>query len=148
MLELVKKYHEEKQKCEHLSVPFLTAPKVGKFVFPSDVALGDEIVESCVVKKGSVGPYRISLLKDGTQIEGSDRVSVSSASKSSVTLRIGSLKPEDVGNYTCTASNQYGSDSVTATLIVNGNTIPFAPKTQLLSQLSPIRTGALVVAAR
>ncbi|KAH7976768.1 hypothetical protein HPB52_019145 [Rhipicephalus sanguineus] len=97
------------------------APKLGRFDFPADVALGDEIVETCVVKKGSVGPYRIALLKDGKLIEGSDRVSVSSASKSSVLLRIGSLKPEDVGNYTCTASNQYGSDSVTATLVVNGN---------------------------
>nr|XP_054924920.1 hemicentin-2-like [Dermacentor andersoni] len=117
-----------------LTLPLLvTAPKVGGFAFPPDVALGDEIVESCVVKKGSVGPYRIALLKDGKLIEAGDRVSVSSASKSSVTLRIGSLKPEDVGNYTCAASNQYGSDSVTATLVVNGGaggpyaTVHFSP---------------------
>ncbi|KAH8029780.1 hypothetical protein HPB51_004785 [Rhipicephalus microplus] len=105
-----------------LTLPLLvTAPKLGRFDFPPDVALGDEIVETCVVKKGSVGPYRVALLKDGKLVESSDRVSISSASKSSVTLRIGSLRPEDVGNYTCTASNQYGSDSVTATLVVNGN---------------------------
>lgn len=105
------------------------------------MALGDEIVETCVVRKGSVGPYRISLLKDGKLIESSDRVSVSSASKSSVTLRIGSMKPEDVGNYTCSASNQYGSDSVTATLVVNGNdAFAFRP-----SELSSIRGGILVV---
>ncbi|KAK8785232.1 hypothetical protein V5799_008415 [Amblyomma americanum] len=103
-----------------LTIPLLVkAPKVGKFGFPPDVALGDEIIETCLVKKGSAGPYRFTLLKDGTEVSSGDRLTVSSHSKSSVTLRIASLRPEDVGNYTCTASNPHGSDSVTAALIVN-----------------------------
>lgn len=85
--------------------------------------MGDEIMETCVVKKGSVGPYHVSLTKGGKKIESNGgRVTVSSHSKSSATLRIAVLRPEDIGNYTCIASNSYGSDSVTATLIVNGNT--------------------------
>ncbi|KAH6921912.1 hypothetical protein HPB50_006457 [Hyalomma asiaticum] len=96
------------------------APTVGKFGFPPDVSLGDEVMENCVVKKGSLGPYRITLLKDGEEIRSGDRVTVSSLSKSSATLRIASLRPEDVGNYTCTASNPHGSDSVTAPLLVHG----------------------------
>ncbi|KAH8029779.1 hypothetical protein HPB51_004784 [Rhipicephalus microplus] len=98
-----------------------TAPVVGKFGFSSDVSLGDEVMESCVVKKGSSGPYHITLLKDGEEVRSDHRVTVSSHSKSSATLRIASLRTEDVGNYTCTASNQYGSDSVTAALLVHGN---------------------------
>ncbi|KAL3203358.1 hypothetical protein MRX96_041939 [Rhipicephalus microplus] len=98
----------------------VTAPVVGKFGFSSDVSLGDEVMENCVVKKGSSGPYRIALLKDGDEVRSDDRVTVSSHSKSSATLRIASLRTEDVGNYTCTASNQYGSDSVTAALLVHG----------------------------
>ncbi|KAH6921914.1 hypothetical protein HPB50_006459 [Hyalomma asiaticum] len=119
----------------------LTAPKLGRFDFPPDVALGDEIVETCVVKKGSVGPYRILLQKDDKPIESGDRVTVSSASRSSVTLRIGSLMPEDVGNYTCTASNQYGSDSVTATLVVNDS----APKIQAFSFSPDLSLGDTAV---
>ncbi|XP_075730368.1 cell adhesion molecule DSCAML1-like [Rhipicephalus microplus] len=95
------------------------APVVGKFGFSSDVSLGDEVMENCVVKKGSSGPYRIAFLKDGEKVRSDDRVTVSSHSKSSATLRIASLRTEDVGNYTCTASNQYGSDSVTAALLVH-----------------------------
>ncbi|XP_077496364.1 SPEG neighbor protein-like [Amblyomma americanum] len=96
------------------------APKVGKFGFPPDVALGDEVMENCVVKKGSAGPYRITLFKDGKEIRSGDHVTVSSHSRNSATLLIASLRPEDVGNYTCTASNPHGSDSVTAPLVVNG----------------------------
>ncbi|KAK8785223.1 hypothetical protein V5799_008406 [Amblyomma americanum] len=97
------------------------SPRLLEFVFPPQVALGDEIIVPCVVRKGTTGPYRIQWRKDGGTLEDSGRVSVSSAhSKSSATLRIASLRPEDVGNYTCTAANSFGSDSFTAALIVHG----------------------------
>ncbi|XP_049514071.1 hemicentin-1 [Dermacentor silvarum] len=96
-------------------------PRLLEFSFPAEVGLGDEIIVSCVVRKGTAGPYTLSWHKDGTALKDSGRVSASSAhSKSSVTLRIAGLQPEDVGNYTCAASNPFGSDSFTAPLVVNG----------------------------
>ncbi|KAK8785227.1 hypothetical protein V5799_008410 [Amblyomma americanum] len=96
-------------------------PRLLEFFFPTKVALGDEIIVSCVVGKSAAGPYAIAWSKDGSVLKDSGRVSVSSAhSRSSATLRIASLRPEDVGNYTCTASNSFGSDSFTAQLVVHG----------------------------
>lgn len=92
-----------------------------EFAFPPKLALGDEIIVPCVVRKATAGPYRIAWHKDGTVLKDGGRVSVSSAhSKSSATLRISSLRPEDVGNYTCIAENSFGSESFTAPLVVHG----------------------------
>lgn len=40
--------------------------------------------------------------------------------ESSSMLRISSLEPEDAGNYTCSARNQFGADSSTVRVNVNG----------------------------
>ncbi|XP_075526208.1 hemicentin-1-like [Dermacentor variabilis] len=95
-------------------------PRLLEFAFPAEVGLGDEIIVPCVVRKATAGPYRIAWHKDGVSLEGSGRVSASStSSKTSSTLRIAGLRPEDVGNYTCAASNAFGSDSFTAPLVVH-----------------------------
>ncbi|XP_077545989.1 cell adhesion molecule Dscam1-like isoform X11 [Haemaphysalis longicornis] len=94
-------------------------PKVREFSFPAEVVLGEEVIVVCLVKKGSGGAYVIAWKKNGEELENSDRVSVSAQSQSSATLRIGSLRAEDMGNYTCTAQNSFGSDSFTAPLAMN-----------------------------
>ncbi|XP_049514069.1 kazal-type serine protease inhibitor domain-containing protein 1-like [Dermacentor silvarum] len=99
-------------------------PKVFEFTFPPEVALGDEILAGCVVKKGTLGPYSIVWQKDGRELESGDRVLVSGQSKTSAALRIAAVRPEDVGNYTCVARNSFGSDSFTALLVVHGNGCP------------------------
>ncbi|XP_049275764.1 Down syndrome cell adhesion molecule isoform X17 [Rhipicephalus sanguineus] len=82
--------------------------------------MGDEVIVLCVVKKGSTGPYHITWHKDGAQLSPTGgRLTLSTLSQSSAALRIGSLRPEDIGNYTCTARNAFGSDTVTAQLVVN-----------------------------
>ncbi|KAH7974624.1 hypothetical protein HPB49_017481 [Dermacentor silvarum] len=116
-------------------------PRLLEFSFPAEVGLGDEIIVSCVVRKGTAGPYTLSWHKDGTALKDSGRVSASSAhSKSSVTLRIAGLQPEDVGNYTCAASNPFGSDSFTAPLVVND-----APKIQEFKFPANLSPGDTVV---
>nr|XP_054924918.1 titin-like [Dermacentor andersoni] len=116
-------------------------PRLLEFSFPAEVGLGDEIIVSCVVRKGTAGPYRLSWHKDGSALKDSGRVSAASAhSKSSVTLRIAGLRPEDVGNYTCAASNAFGSDSFTAPLVVND-----APKIQEFKFPANLSPGDTVV---
>ncbi|KAH7974621.1 hypothetical protein HPB49_017478 [Dermacentor silvarum] len=108
---------------DSLTMPLLVTapPKLGELWFPPDVALGDEVVVTCVVKKGSAGPYQITWEKDGREVAGTDlRVSLSTLSMGSVALRVASLRAEDIGNYSCTARNRFGSDSVTAPLVVHG----------------------------
>ncbi|KAK8785228.1 hypothetical protein V5799_008411 [Amblyomma americanum] len=94
-------------------------PKLREFAFPPEVTLGEEILVSCVVKKGSPGPHHVTWLKDGIELEKTDRVSVFAQFKSSAALRIASLRAEDVGNYTCVASNPVGTSSFTASLVVH-----------------------------
>ncbi|KAH6921909.1 hypothetical protein HPB50_006454 [Hyalomma asiaticum] len=103
-----------------LSLVVAGPPDLREFAFPSEVALGEEILVGCFVKKGTAGPYRITWLKDSREIQESERVSIAARSKTSAALRISSLRAEDVANYTCVASNDFGTDSVTAPLIING----------------------------
>ncbi|KAH7974625.1 hypothetical protein HPB49_017482 [Dermacentor silvarum] len=120
-----------------LTLPLLVAgpPGLRDLVFPSEVALGEEILVGCFVKKGTVGPYRITWLKDGREIQESERVSIAARSKTSAALRISSLRAEDVGNYTCAASNDFGTDTVTAALIIND--IPKIQEFNFPASLSP-----------
>ncbi|KAH7976679.1 hypothetical protein HPB52_018024 [Rhipicephalus sanguineus] len=114
-------------------------PKVGELAFPSDVALGDEVILSCVVKKGSPGPFVVAWFKDGVQLKNAapaGRVTVSTPSKSSATLHIAGLRAEDLGNYTCSARNGFGSDSASAQLVVHAS-----PKLQSTGFPSEISLG-------
>ncbi|KAL3218030.1 hypothetical protein MRX96_050897 [Rhipicephalus microplus] len=119
-------------------------PRLLEFAFPPDVSLGDEIIVPCVVKKDTAGPYRIAWQKDGVDLrENADRVSVSYPNtKRSSTLSIASLQPEDVGNYTCSASNSFGSDSFTAALVVHDG--PKIKEFEFPTNLSPGDTVAVV----
>ncbi|KAK8785221.1 hypothetical protein V5799_008404 [Amblyomma americanum] len=110
---------------DSLTLPlFVTAPPtIRSFSFPPEIALGEEVIVVCAIKKGSSTgeSYSISWRKDGRPVLQSERVSTSAHSKGSSTLVIASLRPEDVGNYTCVARNSVGADTFTAPLVVNGN---------------------------
>ncbi|KAL3218029.1 hypothetical protein MRX96_050896 [Rhipicephalus microplus] len=125
-----------------VTLPLVVAggpPDLREFSFPSEVALGEEILVGCFVKKGTAGPYRITWLKDGKEIRESERVTITARSKTSAALRISSIRAEDVANYTCVASNDYGTDSVTAPLIIND--IPKIQEFKFPANLSPGETA-------
>lgn len=98
-------------------------PTIREFSFPPEVALGEEVIVLCAVKKGSAADsLSFTWQKDNRALAETERISTSAQSRGSAsTLVIASLRPEDVGNYTCTARNRFGSDSFTAPLSVNGN---------------------------
>ncbi|XP_074593981.1 cell adhesion molecule Dscam1-like [Brevipalpus obovatus] len=74
---------------------------------------------SCVLQKGSL-PVQFEWLKDGKIIQTSSKIEVDTSKKSS-DLLLQSLAMSDAGNYTCRASNSFGSDQSTSQLIVEGS---------------------------
>lgn len=100
------------------------APKVHSAGFPPDLTLGDETAVHCVVKKAVTGPVLLSWRKDGADVQSNDRLTVSRPTASSSMISIRRIEPEDVGNYTCTASSVQGSSEVMVPLVVIGKYMP------------------------
>jgi len=82
---------------------------------PMDVAriLGESVTFTCTAT-GIPLPMIMWTDEDDTMLMGSDMV-INSTSIIS-TLTISNLQDEDFDNYTCTATNMFGSDNVTALL--------------------------------
>lgn len=77
----------------------------------------EALVVSCIAIRGTP-PLEFSWFKDG---ELATRRAVPQMLSDSVsTLTIAKVGAEDLGNYTCRASNAVGSDSYTAVLMVTG----------------------------
>lgn len=57
--------------------------------------------------------------KDGVEFKSNSQITVSHTASSS-TLTIRRIRPEDVGNYTCTATNADGASEVIVPLVVIG----------------------------
>ncbi|XP_076359067.1 cell adhesion molecule DSCAML1-like [Tachypleus tridentatus] len=85
--------------------------------FSRDTELGSRVQLVCYLKKGNL-PVVFTWKKDGKHLSTNERVTISSLDVFTSNLRIQRVIPEDVANYTCTATNSAGSDSFTAALIV------------------------------
>ncbi|KAK8785231.1 hypothetical protein V5799_008414 [Amblyomma americanum] len=94
-------------------------PKLQSAGFPSEIALGDDTVAVCLVTKGPPGPFRMAWLKDGKEVQSGDRVNVVIKASKAV-LNIDTVRVEDIGNYTCTATNRFGTDALTLPLLATG----------------------------
>ncbi|KAH7976677.1 hypothetical protein HPB52_018022 [Rhipicephalus sanguineus] len=94
-------------------------PHVQPFSFPQNVNLGEEASVACVVTRGSK-PLHIIWTQDGRAVSNNYRKFVKTALDNFVTLTIRGVAAQDVGNYTCTATNDFGTDSASATLLVEG----------------------------
>ncbi|KAH8029781.1 hypothetical protein HPB51_004786 [Rhipicephalus microplus] len=92
--------------------------------------LGDTAIVSCVVRKGSRGPYKLAWFKNGQELDAAanGNVLVSNQGDSISTLTLKDIAVEDNGNYTCVATNVAGSDEASAFLTVTGS-----PKIQAFS---------------
>ncbi|KAH7958040.1 hypothetical protein HPB51_027977 [Rhipicephalus microplus] len=93
-------------------------PVVMPISFAKDVSLGDRIALTCAVTRGT-GPFDIRWTHDGKPIGGATKTKYATAVTESITtMTIEKVEPRDVGNYTCTVTNDVGRDAVTATLLV------------------------------
>lgn len=103
---------------------YLESPEIGPFSFSKELMNeGDFAQISCIVTSGDK-PLSITWTFHGTQTEtpGMDNgITTSNIGGRMSMLVIDYVKHIHQGNYTCQASNQAGSSSHTAKLLVNGN---------------------------
>ncbi|KAG0436162.1 hypothetical protein HPB47_018104, partial [Ixodes persulcatus] len=113
-------------------------PEVQPFFFSKNIALGQKALVNCGTVSGD-GPFKFSWVHDGAKVVATSSKYVSTVAGKFATLTIESVGTEDIGNYTCTVSNNGGSDSFTAPLIVKVLEQPIImpysfPKNVLLGQ--------------
>ncbi|XP_076363671.1 cell adhesion molecule Dscam1-like isoform X10 [Tachypleus tridentatus] len=98
-------------------------PKLHSFGFPEKVDLGGRVQMVCNLNKGSV-PVSFSWSKDDRPILDGKHIEIGSWNDMSSYLMIHSIYAEDIGNYTCLATNRIGTDSFTANLVVSASDPP------------------------
>ncbi|XP_033947808.1 hemicentin-1 [Pseudochaenichthys georgianus] len=93
------------------------SPTILDFEHPSDVSapMGEELTLEC--RATGIPTPRLSWLKDGVTLEGSDARHIS-VSPDGSTLTLLRLSPEDSGTYTCLAVSPAGQESKIYTLFV------------------------------
>ncbi|UYV60132.1 Dscam [Cordylochernes scorpioides] len=95
-----------------------TPPKIKPFQFSVNLALGKKESLACLLAEGD-GPFHFTWTKDGTPLAPSDFVKFPQVDEETSILRIPSVRPDHVGNYTCSVSGVHGRDSFTAALVLN-----------------------------
>ncbi|XP_049273062.1 Down syndrome cell adhesion molecule homolog [Rhipicephalus sanguineus] len=93
------------------------APKIQPFQLPARVKAGDKVIATCNLASGTP-PVTFSWHKDGSDVTSFSK-DISYGSNIVSVLAISSVSLDSQGNYTCTASNTYGSDSHTVQLKVD-----------------------------
>lgn len=74
---------------------------------------------TCVAASG-IHPLRFTWTQDGRKLANSAVKYAKVLLDNISTLTIEAVAAEDIGNYTCTVTNDVGTDSTSATLIVEG----------------------------
>ena len=85
---------------------------------PPSIAIGDITEISCTVKRGSQ-PITFKWLHNGKEIPANTKYKITNI-KTSSHFSIGEIQAEDIGNFTCVASNAFGTDSKTEIVFMEG----------------------------
>lgn len=96
-------------------------PQIQPFSFPKNVALGEKTSVTCVVANGA-GNLEFTWTQDGRSVENTASKHVKAITENIAAITIDRVTANDVGNYTCTVSNDAGVDSYSAALSVQGKT--------------------------
>lgn len=85
---------------------------------PPNLAIGDMTELSCTIKRGSL-PITFKWFHNQQIVSDHQKYKISNTQISSQFL-IGKVMASDIGNYTCKASNIFGEDSKTESVIIEG----------------------------
>lgn len=94
-------------------------PMLHPLLIPPDLGIGDSLDIQCSLKRGSF-PITFEWKVNGKAPTTRIGIQINTSQKRSNYI-IDHISSEDVGNYTCSAMNSYGSDNAHATLDVEGN---------------------------
>ncbi|XP_067142263.1 cell adhesion molecule Dscam2-like [Centruroides vittatus] len=96
----------------------INVPRIKPFHFTKDIQEGEREQIYCAVKSGDA-PFTFQWLKDGIDIRRIAEIKVETKDFNSL-LMIPTVKTDSIGNYTCTVTNSFGTDSYTAQLLMKG----------------------------
>lgn len=120
---------------------FSDIPEVQKFSFQEDIEVGQRISVVCSVKLDT-GIVSFRWLKNGKELELSKNIRIKNDQEFSV-LIIDPSDLNDEGNYTCVATNSYGSGKYTAYLSVKGEIYIHYFLLKVVSVLHVLKVGII-----
>lgn len=103
----------------HAETILSVLPYINPFSFDGDANSGDNVQLMCHVAKGDM-PMKISWLFNGKEVQSMLGVVMQKLGDRSSFMTVPSVKAENMGSYTCLATNAAGIYNHTAQLFVNG----------------------------
>ncbi|KAG8178103.1 hypothetical protein JTE90_017451 [Oedothorax gibbosus] len=97
-------------------VECMEVPRIQPFQFPQNIQMGDKTTVLCTVMRDQA-TTSYEWYKDARPLKSSKNINIETSNMFS-TLMINPIEDTSLGNYTCTAKNEYGHDSVSAFLYV------------------------------
>lgn len=85
---------------------------------PSNPTLGDDTDILCKLRRGT-RPIKFEWFHNEKQISVNSKSKVTTTERRSV-FSMGNIQVTDIGNYTCVASNAFGRDSKTESVLIEG----------------------------
>jgi len=106
-----------------LVIQFSETPQIVPFSFGTDVINEGDVAQlTCLVKRGDE-PLKISWFLKGDVISSDPSMSTTMIGSRTSLLMITSVGYIHSGTYTCKATNDAGTQTMSATLYVNGNNV-------------------------
>lgn len=106
------------QKSFFSDVLSTDAPILNSLYVPRNIAVGDMTEINCSIKRGTL-PVQFKWFHNGKEIQSHSKYKITSSEVGSHFF-IGKIQATDIGNFTCTASNAFGSDSATGSVTMEG----------------------------
>lgn len=93
-------------------------PVLNSLFVPRNIAIGDMTEITCSIKRGTL-PVHFKWFHNGKEIQSHSKYKVTNSEVGSHFF-IGKIQASDIGNFTCMAINDFGSDTITESVSMEG----------------------------
>lgn len=94
------------------------APVLNPLSVPPNISIGDITEIYCSIKRGSL-PVTFKWLHNGKEVHAHSKYKITTSEINSHFF-LGKIQASDIGNFTCIASNTFGTDSKTENVFMEG----------------------------
>lgn len=94
------------------------SPTLNSLFVPRNIAIGDITEIICTIKRGTL-PVEFTWIHNGKKVNSHSKYKITTSDTNSHFF-IGKIQASDIGNFTCTAKNAFGTDSKTESLFMEG----------------------------